>query len=285
MKSIWQYFRPVTWRPLAEKAYAAVPERIRAQPLVRMVSERVLDQRFFTDALFRTKCMLYPGFAANLLYAVMQLVLGICYRSIWSGALAVYYALLAMMRLQLLKPGKGNPCEESVLSELRQYRLCGSILLGMTPVFASILILVVHKNSGTRYPGFSVVIMEVYTACMVLLSASNLVRFRKYNRPAMSAAKIVSLIAALMSVLSLTTALAGRTGNLESDSVRQGVIGTVGGTVCVTVLCIAVYMVAHASRQFKTLRTNQKWAAVFQIRLTNQNYDGTVNTIQSHKEA
>lgn len=258
MKPIRQYFRSVCWRRMAEKAYAAVPECIRTQPLVRKVSERVLDQRFFADAVYRTKCLLYPGFAANLLYAAMQLVLGICCRSIWSGALAVYYALLAMMRLQLLKPGKGDTGEESVLRELRQYRLCGGILLGMTPVFASILILAVHKDSGTRYPGFSIVIMGAYTACMVILSVSNLVRFRKRNRPAMSAAKIVSLIAALMSVLSLTTALAGRTGNRESEVLRQGLVGTVGGAVCVTVLCTAVSMVAHAPGQLHSRRNKSK---------------------------
>ncbi|MGM9941415.1 MAG: hypothetical protein ACI32N_05430 [Bulleidia sp.] len=253
-----QYFQAVYWLPLVKRAYAVVPEWIRKQPLVNRISNYVLSERFFTDALYRTEFLLYPGFAANLLYAAMQLVLAIFYRSIWSGALAVYYAMLAVMRVQLLKPMKHNTVEKKMLSELRRYRCCGIILLCMTPLFATILILVVHKNGGTQYPGFTILIMEIYTVCLVVSSISNLVKFRKYKRPAMSAAKVVCLTAALMSVLFLATALVDKLGRHGSDCFKQGLVGTVGGSVCVIVLTMAIHMAVQSSKQFKLLQKESK---------------------------
>lgn len=258
MKAIRPFFQGIRWMPLAKKAYAAVPKRIREQPLILKISECVLDERFFTDPLYRTAFSLYPGFAANLLYAAMQLVLGICYRSIWSGALAVYYGLLAVMRVQLLRPMKHGGRTEQFLYELQRYRLCGTILLCMTPLFATIMILVVHKDGGARYPGFTIAVMVVYALWLVISSVSNLVKFRKYQRPAMSAAKIISLTAALMSVLSLTTALAGRMGDRGSDGLKHGLVGTAGGAVCVVVLSMAVYMVIHGTKQLKLFGDERK---------------------------
>lgn len=58
-----QYFQAIYWLPLVKRAYAVVPEWIRKQPLVNRISNYVLNERFFTDALYRTEFLLYPGFA------------------------------------------------------------------------------------------------------------------------------------------------------------------------------------------------------------------------------
>lgn len=258
MRSGRKFWRFAFWMSPVQKAIAAAPACIWEHALIKKLSAHVLDDRFFTDALYHTEVMLYPGLAANLLYAAMQLVLAVCYRSVWSGALAVYYAMLAVLRVLLLKPGKQDARKETILSELHRYRRCGIILLCMTPLFASIMILVVHKNGGAKYPGITIVVMAIYSACMVAASISNLIKFKKYRRPAMSAAKAVCLIAALMSVLSLATAMNAQIGNAGSFSFRQGLIGTAGGAVCVVVLVMAIYMVVRASKQLKFLRTRKE---------------------------
>lgn len=61
-----------------------------------------LSRRYVEDVKFRTEISLGIGFTINLLYIVMKMVSGIYYRSTWFVALAVYYTLLAVMRLLLL---------------------------------------------------------------------------------------------------------------------------------------------------------------------------------------
>lgn len=233
------------WLPLLRKIYAALPEPVRALAVTQRLAGCFLGERFWDDALYRTEVLLYPGLAVNLLYAAIQLFLGIFYCSVWAGALAVYYALLAVMRANLLKSMRQDG---STASQWRQYRRCGNILLSMTPIFASILILVVHKEGGARYPGVLIVVMAVYAVCAAVSAVSNTVRFRQYHQPAMSAAKMIRLIAALMSLLSLSTALVARLGDGGSAVLRQGIIGTASGGVCVVVLTMAICMVAHSSR-------------------------------------
>ncbi|MGN0386083.1 MAG: hypothetical protein ACI4EX_09385 [Lachnospiraceae bacterium] len=252
MRTIRKYFEAVFWLPLARRAYAGLPDGVKKQPLIHQISEYVLDKRFFTDVLYRTECLLYPCFVVNILYAIMQMLLGLYCHSVWCAAVSVYHTMLAVMRIQLLKSTKSDTEENTFILELRKYRLCGFILLCMTPLFASIMILVVHKNSGANYPGFTIVIMAVYAICLVCFAISNLFKLRKYRCPAMSAAKVVCLTAAMMSVLSFVTALASRINGTKSDVFRRGLIGTTSGTVCIVVLGMAVFMVVHASKQFKT---------------------------------
>lgn len=72
-------------------------------------------------------------------------------------------------------------------------------------------------------------------------------------RKALSAAKTLSLIAAFISILSLETAILSRYGSMHNPVFYQGMLGTVGGAVCVFVLSKAVSMVIQATRQLKML--------------------------------
>lgn len=224
---------------------------------IRKISAFPFGEKFLSDVVFRTKVSLFFGLAVNLLYSCVQLIYGIVCRSIWSGALAVYYVLLAVMRFQLLKPEKKDG-EKGVASELQKYRLCGIILLLMTPIFASILILIVHKNSGAEYPGFMIYLMAIYAFCYIIIAAVSLVQFRKYGNPMLSAAKAVNLTVALISMLSLETAAMTRFESSESEFFRQVMTGTSCGAVCVFVLTMAIVMVVQGTKQLKLLRNENE---------------------------
>lgn len=224
---------------------------------IRKISGFPMGEKFLSDIVFRTKVLLLFGLAVNLLYAAVQLVYGIVCRSIWSGALAVYYVLLAVMRFLLLKPEKKHE-DKSAVSELQKYRLCGIILLFMTPIFASILILIVHKNSGAVYSGFMIYLMAIYAFCYIVIAVVNLVKYRKYGNPMLSAAKAVNLTVALISILSLETAFLTRFAGAENAFFRQVMMGTSCGAVCVFVLTMAIVMVVQGTNQLKLLQNESE---------------------------
>lgn len=238
--------------PFLAKAFTAARERVENLPPVRKITGDPLGNRFLKETEFRAEVFLYTGFGMNLLYCVMQVVLGVFYRSLWAGALAVFHFLLAAMRFQLLNTQIGRRNRQSAAAQWRKYRACGIILLCMTPFFASVLILVVHKNGGGRYAGSIIYLMAVYTFFVVISSLVNVVRFRKSSSPVLSAAMLVKLTAALMSVLSLETAMLTRFDRSEDLVFRQGVTGTTGGAVCLFALGTAVYMVAHGTKKMRT---------------------------------
>lgn len=228
---------------------------IDSHPLIKKLHGIPVFERFLYEVEFRTETTLYQGLAVNLIYAGIKLFSGIYYRSIWFITLAVYYILLAIMRLSLLTfvRGRGNPEKDKVL-ELRRYRLCGIILLFMDWALLGIIILVVHQNSGFEYPGMLIYVMALYTFYATITAVINVVKFRKYKKPVLSAAKVINLTAALVSMLSLETAMLTQFGAAEDPVFRQVMTASTGAGVSMIVLGMAVFMIINATKQLKAIK-------------------------------
>lgn len=79
----------------------ALPRMIRMARRFRDTNRIAL--RFRGDTVWRTSALLRFSLLLNLLYAALQLVSGIYYRSVWFYSLSAYYALLALMRIFVLR--------------------------------------------------------------------------------------------------------------------------------------------------------------------------------------
>lgn len=229
---------------------------IKNHPLAKKLLAIPTARRYLEEDVFRAEISLYLGFVINLLYAGIKMVSGVCYKSVWFVTLAVYYILLAVMRFLLLHHVRGREKKgDSKAAQWRRYRLCGIILLLMNWALAGIVILVVHQNSGFVYPGMLIYVMAMYTFYATITAVMNLIKFRKYGSPVWSAAKVINLTAALVSMLSLETAMLTQFGG-EEPVFRKIMLASTGLAVSVIVLGLAFYMITHATkilrRQYKT---------------------------------
>ncbi len=215
--------------------------------LMRKFRSTAVGEKYLTDIHFRNRISLSAGLMINLAYIVMKLSAGIYYRSAWFIALAVYYILLAVMRLFLIQYMSENDRDKA----FRRYRLCGFILLIMNQALAGIVIFMVHQNRGFQYPGILIYAMALYAFYAVITAAVNVVRTRRHNSPVLSAAKAVNLVAALVSILSLTTAMLTQFGGDDDPAFRRTMIGAVGGGVCTIVIGMAVFMIYRANKELK----------------------------------
>ena len=225
---------------------------IGTHPFARRILGIPLVERYFSEKDFRVEVSLYPSFAINLFYAGIKFISGFLYHSVWFGTLAAYYILLAVMRFSLLrhvrKKGKktGNR-----IAELKICRLCGMILLVLDWALAGIIILVVRKNSGFEYPGMLIYAMAFYTFYAVITAVANVVKFRKHKNPALSVIKVINLTAALVSLLSLETAMLTQFGAADDASFRQTMSAATGAGVSLLVLAMAVYIIGRTTNQIK----------------------------------
>ncbi|MCM1182595.1 MAG: hypothetical protein NC337_04380 [Roseburia sp.] len=223
-----------------------------SHPMVQRALSVPVVNRYFREAVFRTEAALYQGFFINFFYAGVKLFSGIYYKSVWFVTLAVYYILLAVMRLSLLHYVRnGKRAGGSKASEWRRYRLCGIMLLFMNFALSGIIVLVVRQNSGFEYPGMLIYVMALYTFYATITAIWNVIKFRRYGRPVLSAAKVISLTAALVSMLSLETAMLTQFGAAEDAEFRLIMTASTGAGVCVIVLGMAVYMLVHATKRIK----------------------------------
>lgn len=246
---------PLAYLSYAASAYALVISLTgcwrAAVSLKRKVKAHPLGGRLMGDPKFRAELSLYQGFIVNLVYITVKMAFGIRYQSLWFIYLAVYYALLALMRLLLLF--RRNHLDG--LGELRRCRLCGLVLLLMNLALAGIVDFMVRQNRGYEYPGTLIYVMAAYSFYAVVIAAVNVVKFRRHGSPVLSAAKTVNLAAAMVSILALETAMIAQFGDENDALFRRTMTAATGGAVCAMVLGMAVFMIVRSTRRIKQAET------------------------------
>lgn len=229
----------------------AVRNGIENLPPVIKLRSTPLGKRLLGDVIFRSEITLHSGLCMNLLYTALNLFSGIRYRSTWFIALAFYYMLLSVMRAVLVRYVHSRPIGEDISSELRHYRVCGIILLFMNQALVGIVVAMVTQNRGFSYSGLLIYMMALYTFYITIAAVVNVVKFRKHGSPILSAAKVISLTAALVSMLSLATAMLAQFGQDDEEEFRRIMIGAFGGAVCAVVLAMAIYMIVRSTKQLR----------------------------------
>ena len=247
---------PVAYVSYVFSAYALVIFCAGMVPAVHNIRSRLsriaLINRFLKDIPFRLNVSLHLSLCVNLLYAGMNAASGLLYRSLWFGTLAVYYIFLTMMRFLLVRYAHKNGFGTDRDGEWRRYRLCGIILVMMNGSLSGVVVLVLQEAGGFHYAGSLIYAMALYAFYIMIMAVINVVRYRRYHSPVMSAAKVVNLASALVSMLSLETAMLTQFDNENTAPwFRQVMIAATGIAACAIVAGAGLYMIAHASRQLK----------------------------------
>lgn len=212
--------------------------------------------RYLTDVLFKAHVSLYLSLGINLVFAAMKLFYGARFRSVWFGTLAVYYILLAIMRFLLLRHVGRSSIGKDYASELRQYRLCGIILLLMNTALLGVVILVVIEKEGFYYGGYLIYVVAMYAFYNIITAVKDLIKYRRFQSPVLSASKAIKLAAALVSILSLETAMLAQFGEESGEQFRLIMTGLTGCGVCLIVLATAVIMLRQSGKQLKNINEN-----------------------------
>lgn len=220
--------------------------------------QRVYDHpvggRYVSDPEFRTHISLYRSLGVNILYAAANIVSGFIYHSAWFVILAGYYTILAVMRFLLLRFVKRTGLRTDQLRELRRSRQCAAVLLTVNLALTGAVLMMLYQNKGYEYHGILIYVMASYTFYITINAVVNIIRSRKYNSPVMSAAKFINLTAALVSMLSLETAMISQFGSENSPQFRRIMIAATGGGVSAVVITISIYMIVTSTRAINNLK-------------------------------
>ena len=229
----------------------------RYKEIKQKIYDNPIGNRYLTDASFRTHISLYISLGINLLYVGMNFVSYILYHSMWFVILAIYYATLALMRFILLRYVRGEGIGINRLAELKRTKLCAFILLTLNFVLSGAVLMILYQDKGYDYPGFLIYVIAMYTFYMTTHAIVDMVKFRKYNSPVMMTTKIIALSAALVSMLSLETAMFSKFGaDMAPENQRLMIILT-GAGVSITVITLSIYMIIKNTKEIRKLRSNR----------------------------
>lgn len=216
--------------------------------------------RYLTDAYLRANISLYAGFGFNAVYAVLKFLAGMYFKSVWIGAVAVYYMILSVMRFGLLKKQrsiKKYDEEKQRIHGLKSYRFCGCLMFLLNIAVTALVVQMIWQNKSYSYPGFLIYAFAAYAFYCLTMAIKNMIKYRKMEQPILSAAKMLSFACALISILSMQTAMLTEFGNGQEDFARL-MNSLTGGAVCFIVFAMAIWMIKKANNELRTVRTKEK---------------------------
>lgn len=157
------------------------------------------------------------------------------------------------MHLSLIRPFSVKEGEIRKKAELKRYRICGASLLVINIALSGIVVLAVKKKNGFTYPGYMIYVMAIYAFYSVITAVINLVKYRKYGSPVLSAAKVISLTTAMVSMFSLESAMLAQFSDASQTAFKKIMTECTGGVICVIVIGMAVYMMFRSTKEIRKI--------------------------------
>ena len=209
------------------------------------------------DARLRINVSLYGSLAANIVYGIFQIWLGIYHQTFWFGSLGAYYICLAIMRFFLLLHTRKFAPGEKMTAELKKYRACGWVFLAMNLALALIVFFMLYWNRTFTQHMITAIAMAAYTFASFTAAIVNVVKYRKYNSPVYSASKAISFAAACVSMLTLTSTMLTAFSDETMDATSQKfMLGSVGIGVCCVIVAMAIIMIVRGTKKLKEENKN-----------------------------
>ena len=218
-------------------------------------NENKYARRWLDDPRLRVNVSLYGSLALNSLYGLLQLWLGFYHSTFWYLSLGAYYICLAVMRFFLLGHTRKYTPGEKMQTELVKYRACGAVFLVMNLALALIIFFMVYFNRTFEHHMITAIAMAAYTFTSFTVAIVNVVKYRKYNSPVFSASKIISLAAALVSMLTLESTMLTAFGDeTMTDVTQKWLLGATGAAISLMIVAAAIYMIVLGTRKLKELK-------------------------------
>ena len=231
-----------------------IVDRASKQNNIMMIEEITSIDFWKRNIRLRVNISLYGALAWNIIYAVFQLVLGFRHNTMWYGSVGTYYICLAVMRFFLVRHTTLHDVGERKRDELIRYGICGWLLLAISTTLSVMVMFMVYRNLTFEHHKFTAVAMAAFTAIYLTVAIVNVIKYRRYKSPVYSAAKIISLVAASVSVLTLQSTILATFAQGADLATRKRTLGISGGIVFALVFGMAIFMIARSAKGLRALK-------------------------------
>ena len=177
------------------------------------------------------------------------------YRSAWLWTIGIYYFMIGIIRFVLLRgvrTAKKGELMDRLAHEYRVYRRCGWMMLLMNLVVSGMVVQMIWQNRSYDYPGLLIYASAAYTFYYFILAIVNVVAFRRQGSPILSAAKQLSVAAAVMAMYVLQVGMISTFGG-EDESFRRTMNLIGGAIVCLYIIVASVRMIIHSTRKLRKI--------------------------------
>lgn len=252
----------VTYSGYTLSAYTLVAAVAEVPAIAKKVKGRLYankySNKYLTEPELRAMISLYTGVGINILYAVIKVAAGCYYKSYWLGGIGAYYMVLSLIRFGLVRgerfcSKKENEWEQRMYG-LKCYRFCGWLTLLLNIVVSGLVIQLIWRNETYSYPGLLVFAFATFAFYSFIIAVINVAKYRKMENPVLSAAKMLSLACAMVSILALQTALLTEFSEAGQENFARIMNVITGSTVCFLIFVMAIWMICRANREIEKMK-------------------------------
>ncbi len=213
-------------------------------------------KKWFSDVHLRMNVSLYGSLIWNIAFAIFQLGLGFYHKSFWFYSMFAYYVMLGVMRFFLVKHTRKYKKNEEIEIETKKYIISGWLLLFMNLALAVIVFFMVYWHRTFYHHMISTIAMALYTFITFTFGIINLIKYRKYKSPVYSSAKIISLIAGAVSILTLERTMLTTFGTTENLLFNQIILSITGISVIGFAITMAIIMIVKGNKALNDIQNS-----------------------------
>ena len=199
---------------------------------------------------FRIKLFLLISLVFNFGYAIFLFAVSQAYFSKWFFVMSIYYALLSIARIFIFF--EINP-KKSLSEKILAMRVCGYFLLLLNLVVSVMVFLLIYTAPHAKYHEIIVITLATYTFSALTIAIVNIIRYLKKNDHVYSCVKVISLISASVSMLTLTNTMLATFGS-DNASLRSIILPLLSGVVAIFIVACAILMIKKANNDLKVLK-------------------------------
>lgn len=211
------------------------------------------SQVLITDIKLRTRLRLTFGLFFNFFYAIFKFFAGLFFRSEWLISIGVYYFLICTSKFMLLKSADETH-DDSINQRRRELKYCrfvGILLFVLSSVISGMAAKMIYDNETVGYPEYFFGLITVYTACRLISAVYSLIKYRHHDKPFYYTTKSLDFASALMSLLTLQTAILARYGT--NPTLTRSLNALTSAVVLLTVIIISINIIVKNTRKIKKL--------------------------------
>lgn len=193
------------------------------------------------DVAFRIKLFLCISLIGNFLYAVFLFAVSKITHSKWFFVMSIYYGLLSFARVFVFTQRKAEDKRR-----VKIMRVCGYFLLLINAVASVMMFLLIYRHPPVKHHEITVITLATYTFSTLTVAIISSIRYFKKNDHLYSCVKMISLISASVSLVTLTNTMLAAFGG-ENTQLRAIILPLLSAAVSVFMIVSAIFMIRKAN--------------------------------------
>lgn len=241
--------------------YALIAVVLRVPDMIAF-AKRVKNQNkylnvYFSDPEARVRVSLYFSFIINTLYAVFQVGLGLVHSSLWYYSLGAYYIILSLLRLFVVRYDRKKE-SDIMLDRQMLCKLVGSLLILMTVILSFVILNMIVREITIVHHEITTIAMAAYTFTSLTVAIVEVVRHKKTRSLVFMISKAISIVSALVSIITLENAMIAAFGGENTEGFSRIMTAFTGGAICISIILIAIFIINVNKTLQNTLNTSEK---------------------------